>query len=125
MPFGTSLLSAMYCHVDEREHLLVVCKPTLLSTDSSFLRMTQVYCRVDERKHLLVVCKPLLFQMPYRTSQRTNVLQICDGRAFHHKCSFGEQLPLTTNVSAEHETPPIANVLLAVVFLSCRIVVSY
>jgi len=58
------------------------------------------------------------------TQMAANGLQICDGRAFYHKCSFGElNFLITTKLSAEHETPPIANVLLAAARISPRSIV--
>ncbi len=43
-----------------------------------------------------------------------NVLQICDGQDFYHKMLMrSTKLSLTTKLYAEHDTPPIANVLLA------------
>ena len=53
-----------------------------------------------------------------------NVLQICDGRAFQHKMFIrSTALSVITKLSAEHEAPPIANVLLAVRCFSIVIVV--
>jgi len=51
-----------------------------------------------------------------------NVWQICDGRAFLAQILMRRtELSATTKLSAEHETPPIANVLLVAVFIALLI----